>query len=142
NPSKNPFIWNRFEVFTIYLHVTRDHEFKGGKVCGILEVSDYYGLPLDGCEFLIGGGDDGHIRMHFVLLSDVVDATIKVKFGMGSNRRVCEETLAYYGEFDYGDDNLVKSIYKASLFEYYDGSNSEGGDVIIVGCTLQLLPHY
>ncbi|GJX27036.1 arginine--tRNA ligase, chloroplastic/mitochondrial [Tanacetum coccineum] len=223
NPHKNPIIRTRFEVFTIYLHITRDHEFKGGKVFGSLEVSDYYGLRPDGwgalhnpgpgrvslfchdwcdsveiqnngrlkignpssrhsvpfsssmricillyattkkkdeffevcnhksymnfspfldnnsessCEFLVAGGDDGHIRMHFVLLRDAVDATIKVKFGMGSNRRVCGEILAYYGEFDYGDDNLVKSFYKASLFESYYGSVREGGDVPLMRSVL------
>nr|GEY80801.1 hypothetical protein [Tanacetum cinerariifolium] len=100
--------------------------FKGSKVFGILEVSDYYGLPPDGCEFLVARGDGGHIRMHFFLLRDAVEATIKVKFGMGSNRRVYREIAAYHGESDYGDDKLVKSFYKASLFESYDGSIREG----------------
>nr|GEY28755.1 arginine--tRNA ligase, chloroplastic/mitochondrial [Tanacetum cinerariifolium] len=71
-------------------------------------------------------GDGGHIQMHFVLLRDAVEATIKVKFGMGSNRKVYGEIVAYHGEFDYGDDKLVKSFYKASLFESYDGSIREG----------------
>nr|GEW49207.1 zinc finger BED domain-containing protein RICESLEEPER 2 [Tanacetum cinerariifolium]GEW50848.1 zinc finger BED domain-containing protein RICESLEEPER 2 [Tanacetum cinerariifolium] len=61
-------------------------------------------------NFLVAGGDDRHIRMHFVLLWDAIDATIKVKFGMGSNRRVCGEILTYYGDFDYEDDNLGHTI--------------------------------
>nr|GEX11256.1 hypothetical protein [Tanacetum cinerariifolium] len=29
------------------------------------------------CKFLVAGGDDGHIQMHFILLWDAIDATIK-----------------------------------------------------------------
>nr|GEY80802.1 arginine--tRNA ligase, chloroplastic/mitochondrial [Tanacetum cinerariifolium] len=90
------------------------------------------------CKFLVAGGDDGHIQMHFVLLWDAVDATIKVKFGMVSNRRVCGEILTYYGYFDYGDDNLVKSFYKASLFESCNGSIREGGDVPLMRSLLDV----
>ncbi|GKA46197.1 hypothetical protein Tco_0738993 [Tanacetum coccineum] len=214
NPPKNPNIRTRFEVFTTYLHNTRDHDFKDGNLFGLIQVSDYYGLLPDGsgkqlnrgtrcvsllsrhwrdsieirnngrleignpsysvpfssymkigivlyattknkddffevcnhwsylnfspflekdsessCESLVVGGDYGHTRMHYILLRDAVDATIKVKFGRVSDRRVCGEILAYYDQFDYGDDNLVKRFYKASLFESYDGSVLEDGDV-------------
>ena len=213
NPPKN--IRTRFEVFTIYLDITRE-DFKHGKLFGWIEVSDYYGLRSDGwekllytgpgrvsllsrdcchsikmrnngrlkignpssrhsvpfsssmqicillyattenndeffevcnhqsdldfspflddesktssCKYLVAEGDDGHIRMHYILLKNAVDATIKVNLGTVSNRRVCGVILAYYDEFDYGDDKLVKSFYKASLFESFDGS-FKGGDV-------------
>ncbi|GKD98069.1 hypothetical protein Tco_1381966 [Tanacetum coccineum] len=68
--------------------------------------------------------------MHFILLKDAVDATIKVKLGGISGRRVCGEILAYYQKCDYGD-NLVESLYKASLFESFDGCDFKDGDVLL-----------
>nr|GEV52173.1 hypothetical protein [Tanacetum cinerariifolium] len=76
-------------------------------------------------KFLVAGGDDGHIRMHFVPLWDAVDATIKVKFGMGSNRRVYEEILTYYGDFDYGDDNLGQTINLNSAVYGHESNKDE-----------------
>ncbi|GJT52480.1 ribonuclease H-like domain-containing protein [Tanacetum coccineum] len=217
NPLKNPNIRTRFEVFTTYLHITRDHDFEDGELFGCIQVSDYYGLLPDGwgvlldpgpghvslldhdwrhyvkiqnngrleignpssrhsvpfsssmricmllyatteneddffqvCnldshlnfspflesdseisrQYLVAEGDDGHMRMHFILLKDAVDATIKVKLGGISGRRVCGEILAYYQKCDYGD-NLVESLYKASLFESFDGCDFKDGDVLL-----------
>ncbi|GJW30080.1 hypothetical protein Tco_0046955 [Tanacetum coccineum] len=81
------------------------------------------------CEYLVAEGDDGHMRMHFILLRDAVDANIKVKLGGVSGRSVCGKILAYYDKFDYGEGDLVKSFYKASLFESFDNSGFEDGDV-------------
>ncbi|GJW72796.1 hypothetical protein Tco_0132166, partial [Tanacetum coccineum] len=81
-------------------------------------------------QYLVAEGDDRHMQMHFILLKDAVDATIKVKLGGISGRRVCGEILAYYQKCDYGD-NLVESLYKASLFESFDGCDFKDGDVLL-----------
>ncbi|GJX19290.1 hypothetical protein Tco_0221967 [Tanacetum coccineum] len=177
SPLKNPKIRTRFEVFTAYVYITRDPDFKDGELFGCIQVSDYYGLRPDGwgvrfdhgpgdvsllshdcrhCEkmqnndqmggvpfsssmrncmllyattkdeddffqvcnvdspldfspflesdspfsreYLVAKGDDGHMRMHYILFRDAVDATIE-------------------------------SLYKASLLESFDGSGFEDGDV-------------
>nr|GEY72410.1 hypothetical protein [Tanacetum cinerariifolium] len=119
----------RHEIIIVRGNISRN----GKRVLAFMDHSE------SSYKFLVAGGDDGHIQMHFVPLWDTVDATIKVKFGMGSNQRVCEEILTYYGDFDYGDDNLVKSFYKVSLFESCNGSIREGGDVPLMRSLAKLL---
>jgi hypothetical protein len=95
------------------------------------------------CEYIEVGGVHGFVRMHYILLKDAVDASIKVKC-VGSTRKFNGELLAYYGSnFDYGDDKfddddgadaMTTSFYKASLFESYGKSLKEGDVLLIRSC--------
>ena len=83
------------------------------------------------CEYIEVGGAHGFVRMHYILLKDAVDASIKVKY-VGSTRKFNAELLAYYGSnFDYGADAMTTSFYKGSLFESY-GKSLEEGDVLLI----------
>ncbi|GKB26594.1 hypothetical protein Tco_0865995 [Tanacetum coccineum] len=222
SPLKNLKIRTRFEVFTAYVHITRDTDFKDGELFGCIQVSDYYGLRPDGwgvlldhgpgdvsllshdcrhCEkmqnnerlkignptsgrsipfsssmrtimllyattkdeddffqicnvdepldfspflesdsqfrreYLVANGDDGHMRMNYILLRDAVDVIINVKLDGISRLRVCGEIFAYYDKCDCGDA-LVDSLYKASLLESFDGSGFKDGDLVLTRSVL------
>ena len=112
------------EIFEVCAHHSNDFGFK-----------NFWNMDSkSSCQYIEVGGADGFARMHYILLKDAVDASIKVKY-VGSKRKFNAELLAYYGsDFDYGDDALAASFYKASLFESYGKSLVEGDVALIRSC--------
>ncbi|GKB28489.1 hypothetical protein Tco_0867890, partial [Tanacetum coccineum] len=133
NPSSRHSVqFSSFMRICIILYATTKNEDEFFEVCKLdshLNFLPFLSNDSKSSEYLVAEGDDGHMRMHFILLRDAVDATIKVKLGGVSGRSVCGKILAYYDKFDYGEGDLVKSFYKASLFESFDNSGFEDGDV-------------
>ncbi|GJY81033.1 hypothetical protein Tco_0493784 [Tanacetum coccineum] len=117
---------------------TIDHHFEDGELFGNIQVSDYYGLVPVGWGKLLNPGP-GRVslwnrdRCHSVEMKN--NGRLKIgmpslkKFGWVSGRSICGKILAYYDKFDYEKDDFVKSFYKASLFESFDSSGFEDGDV-------------
>ncbi|GJX68154.1 hypothetical protein Tco_0303881 [Tanacetum coccineum] len=73
NPLANGNVRSRFEVFTTYVHITRDHDFEDGELFGCIQVSDHYGLLPDGWVLDL---DPGHVSLldhdwrHFVKMQN------------------------------------------------------------------------
>ncbi|GJU86060.1 retrovirus-related pol polyprotein from transposon TNT 1-94 [Tanacetum coccineum] len=96
NPLKNLNIRTRFEVFTTYLHITRDHHFKDGELFGNIQVSDYYGLVPDGWGKLLNPGP-GRICLGVDLEPDEWIKDSGCSKHMTGNRKLFSTYKAYNG---------------------------------------------
>lgn len=66
-------------------------------------------------------GEDGKIRMHYILIKEAVDTAMKVSFRAGNHCRVHGDIFAYYGgnSFSYDCPRGTKDCYMALLSSSY-----------------------
>ncbi|GJW33410.1 hypothetical protein Tco_0053442 [Tanacetum coccineum] len=85
----------------------------------VIQLSDFWKKKSDSmCGYLYAKGEGGSTRLHYILIKDAIDTSLKVRFKTGKihGHKVSGYICAYYGsEFQYG--NVDKDSYTSTLFQ-------------------------